>query len=286
MPTLTTAQTGPRYFFDEPFDELLNGPSDGPLEAPRNDRADDSLHRTPLSALDELLAAEPAPARASLATVIGLFLALALLQVGMSALIVTTFDLTGVRLALVYVIAAPALLYGVIAAWDHRQLRASGHPNPTPWGWALLSPPVYLILRWATASTGGRDRMRNVFGWALAQAVVSLSLVLLIGVGIVASAAPAADAAGVADAPIATVSVDDTATLLTGDGIENAVVAIWKDSGDTGTVSCPDGFSTSPGTTVTCQGVLEGQGLSFTIIVNEPVAGAMPWGFTSWTPSV
>ena len=127
--------------------------------------------------------------------------------------------------------------------------------------------------------------MRNVFGWALAQAVVSLSLVLLIGVGIVASAAPAADAAGVADAPSATVSVDDTATLLTGDGIENAVVAIWKDSGDTGTVSCPDGFSTAPGTTVTCQGVLEGRGLSFTIIVNEPVAGAMPWGFTSWTPS-
>ena len=202
-----------------------------------------------------------------------------------SALIVTTFDLTGIRWALVYVIAAPAFLYGVIAAWDHRQLRASGHQNPTSWGWALLSPPVYLILRWATASTGERDRRRHVFGWALTQAVVTLSLLLLVGVNIVIAAAPAADAAAVAIAPIATVSVDDIATLLTGDGVESAVVAIWKGAGDSGTVSCPDGFSTAPGTTVTCQGVLQWHGLSFTIMVNEPVAGAMPWGFTSWTPS-
>ena len=265
MPTLNAAQIERTYFFDEPFDT------------------------EPPSALDALLSAEPAPERASLATVIGLFFTLALLQVGVSALIVSTFDLSGFRIALVYVVAAPALLYAIIAAWDHRQLRASGHPNPTPWGWALVFPPVYLILRWATATIGGNDRMRTVFGWALAQAVVTLSLVLLIVVGVVASAAPSADAAAgpasVSDASIPPVSDDEAATQLTADGIENAVVDIWARSGATGTVSCPEGFSTEPGTVVTCRGALEGEPLSFTVIVTEVATGEIPWTFASWTPA-
>ena len=269
MPTLNAAQIERTYFFDEPFDT------------------------TPPTALDAMLDAEPAPERASLATVIGLFLTLALLQVGVSALIVSTFDLSGFRIALVYVVAAPALLYAIIAAWDHRQLQASGHPNPTPWGWALVFPPVYLILRWATATTGGNDRMRTVFGWALAQAIVTLSLVLLIVVGVVASAAPSADAAGdpasasasASDASVPPVSDDDTATQLTADGIENAVVDIWARSGATGTVFCPEGFSTEPGTFVTCHGALEGEPLSFTVIVTEEATGEIPWTFASWTPA-
>ena len=265
MPTLNAAQIERTYFFDEPFDT------------------------TPPTALDALLGADPMPERASLATVIGLFLTLALLQVGVSALIVLTFDLSGFRIALVYVVAAPALLYAIIAAWDHRQLRVSGHPNPTPWGWALVFPPVYLILRWATATTGGNDRMRTVFGWAVAQAIVTLSLVLLIVVGVVASAAPSADAAGdpasVSDVSIPSVSDDDSATRLTADGIENAVVDIWARSGATGTVFCPEGFSTEPGTFVTCHGALEGEPLSFTVIVTEVATDEIPWTFASWTPA-
>ena len=133
--------------------------------------------------------------------------------------------------------------------------------------------------------------MRTVFGWALAQAIVTLSLVLLIVVGVVASAAPSADAAGdpasasASDASVPPVSDDDTATQLTADGIENAVVDIWARSGATGTVFCPEGFSTEPGTFVTCHGALEGEPLSFTVIVTEVATGEIPWTFASWTPA-
>lgn len=274
MPTLTAARSERRYFFDEPFDNESFG-NDSDNDAVVVDQTHNPLH--------ELLDSEPAPARASLATVIALFLTLALLQVGMSALIVTTFDLSGFRIALVYVIAAPALLYAIIAAWDHRQLRATGHPSPTPWGWALLFPPVYLILRWATATNGGQDRVRTVFGWALAQAVVTLSLIVLIVVGVVASAAPSADAAATSSAPVATVTADDSEFVLTSTSIERAVVDIWAASGDTGTVSCPDGFSTDPGTVITCQGILEDETLSFTVVVTQPLDGQRPWEFSSWT---
>ena len=83
------------------FDTLLGVDSiEWPLA--REDRS-----ATAPSAIELLLESEPAVPRASLLTVVGLFITLAIAQVVIMSLVVANFDLAGIRLALIYVFGAP-----------------------------------------------------------------------------------------------------------------------------------------------------------------------------------
>lgn len=236
--------------------------------------------QTRLRVLEDFFTAEPSAPRASLPTVVSLFMALAIVQVATLALVIITFDLPGIRTALYFVVAAPAPLYAIIAAWDHRQLSASGQ-IAIPWAVALVFPPAYLFLRWFRAVRRRRGRTRAagaMFGRMFALVVVTAPLIVVLSIGVVISPELQADAA--ADVGI---SAEESARLLTADGIESAIRSDWAALGTRGSVDCPVVLVTVPGTEISCRATYELRPIVFTIVITEPGPGVRPWEVTSWT---
>ncbi len=227
--------------------------------------------------IDDLVEVEPESPRASLATVIGLFISLAVTQFGTAALIVSLFDLEAMRLTLVFTLGAPAVLYAIIAAWDHRQLVASGHRDAAPWLWALAFPPVYLVIRWVRVNQRSLGPVRSMLAWILVQLGVMLGLVALTLVGILAAPANSAGAAGL-DA----LTPAETARLLTAPGIEDRVERLWSETGMSGSAECPEFASTAVGERIVCTGTYDGKVVEFTVTTVDHVAGDLPWAITSW----
>ena len=188
----------------------------------------------------------------------------------MLAVAVLNYDIAVVRLLLGYVVAVPAVLYGFVAAWDHRQLRASGD-DTAPWEWAVLFPPAYLALRWARARRS-RGSAGAVLGWGIAQLVVTCAF------GTIAAAA-------LIIAPVASAEATPVVPLggVTGDYIVQVVESGWTDAGIVGSASCPEPAAQTPGTTIDCTGTIDGAPLVFTAQLGDYAAGEDAVTVTRWT---
>ena len=234
-------------------------------------------HSSPVRTIEDLLAHQSAPARASLATVVGAFVSIAVAQAGLLALIITALTGPGQRIALALAVVLPTLLYVIVAAWDERQLRDAGLRTAPSWGYAFVAPPVYLALRWRRINNDRLSPFRAVLAAVVVQLVVVIIVAVAVGAATLALPAPTADAA-----PALGYTASELADLSTADGIETSIQEQWASFGSTGTASCPVVTSTEPGAEVTCLADYEGEAIRFTVQFTEPIPGELPWSVVSW----
>ena len=237
-------------------------------------RTQPAPHATAPRTIEDLMLAEPSQPRASLKTVALVFLAIAIAQLGVLALALTSFDLAAFRIMLAYVVIAPAVLYTIVAAWDHRQLVASGHASAPRWEWAFIFPPIYLGLRWLRVTVPRQD-MVAALGWAIAQFAVTAAFVVFAATALVASPGVSAGAVSAPEIGDVTASV-----------VEQQVEQAWADGGDTGTAACAEPASQEPGTAISCTGVFAGGPIQFTAVIGDGGAGDGAFTISRWSNGI
>lgn len=228
--------------------------------------------------LDEFFDAEPGASRASLSSVIGGFLTVAVAQVALIVMTLLVFDGPALRLAVAIAIVVPAIMYALIAAWDHHQLVASGTRDAPYWFVAFVAPPVYLVLRWVRMTADRPGRIRGIIAGSVLQVVVTACLAAVVAGVTLALPASSADAAATA-----TLTAAEVGDLSSAAGIESDVEAQWRSLGTAGQAECPAVPSTASGTEVTCTADYEGSRISFTVRFSDAQPGARPWAVVSWT---
>ncbi len=231
----------------------------------------------PARTIEDLLAYPSAPTRASLATVVGAFVSIAVAQASLLVLILAALTGPGQRVALVLAVCLPTLLYVIVAAWDERQLRDAGLRTAPSWGYAFVAPPVYLALRWRRINNDRLSPFKAVVAAVVVQVVVVVMLAVAVGAATLTLPAPTADAA-----PASGYTASELADLSTADGIASSIQEQWASFGATGTASCPAVTATEPGAEVTCVGEYEGEAIHFTVQFTEPIPGELPWSVVSW----
>lgn len=70
-----------------------------------------------------------------------------LLQLVVAVLLLTALGMGANSTIFLGILVVPYFLAIVLAIFDHRALKHGGHEHPAHWAWALLTPPVYLLLR-------------------------------------------------------------------------------------------------------------------------------------------
>lgn len=70
-----------------------------------------------------------------------------LFQVVISLLILNLVGQAGSQFIYIAILAVPYFIVLLLAYFDHKALLESGHERPAHWGWAVLTAPVYLLVR-------------------------------------------------------------------------------------------------------------------------------------------
>ncbi|MEY2848162.1 MAG: hypothetical protein RI885_827 [Actinomycetota bacterium] len=266
------------------FDELVSPAashstrrsSGDPYTVPATPMLDRDVRPSP--PLDHLVVAHPGAPRASLATVILAFIGIGSAQAVLIVLSMIMFAGTPLRIAFAIAVLVPGVVYAIVAAWDHRQLRQSGQAGAPAWIVAAIAPPVYLVLRWVRVFTDTPGRVRGIVAGSVVQIVATASLAVIAGAGTLALPASSADAA-----PTVDFTDSEVAALSTTAGIEESIESEWMSLGSTGTATCPEVPSTEAGTDVVCSGEYEGQRIEFTVRFGDALPGMRPWDVVSWT---
>jgi hypothetical protein len=175
----------------------------------------------------------------------------ALVIVGMTLLTIVNPLLVQAGLA-----AIGFLLTVLLARQDVRSLRERGYRAPSAW-WVLV-PFFYFLIRMIRVGARG-------LGMFLVYLLSTAALAGLLYVAFIGSPAllstlvPATPAETSAiPTPLATLSAQERANLLTPDGIEAQLRVDLAKTFDVGTVDCVPFSSTDAGTTTTCVVVLDG----------------------------
>jgi hypothetical protein len=182
-----------------------------------------------------------------------------LLQLVLGLLLLTSLGMNGSQLVYIALIVVPNLLTIGLAYLDQRILRAAGHENTASWLWAILGPPVYLLLRARAVIRETGHGIGPVLVW-FADAMLALASIIAVP-GVIIALLPAVFTAQIEN------SVASDAMLYAGSQM---------------TVSCPLTPPVLPGETIKCQSVDSG-GNKFDITVTLVRSnGWIAWQVLDW----
>lgn len=182
-----------------------------------------------------------------------------LLQLVLGLLLLTSLGMNGSQWVYIALIAVPNLLSIGLAYLDQRTLRASGHEQTASWLWAILGPPVYLLVRLRAVVRETGHGLGPVLVW-FADAILAVASIVAVP-GVVIALLPAVFTAQIEN------SVASDAMLIAGSQMS---------------VTCPVTPPVLPGETIKCDSVDSG-GNEFTITVTMVRSnGWIAWQVVDW----
>lgn len=216
--------------------------------------------KTPIYSADQLPATATASAKLPSATGPAWAIAMIpLFQLVVSLLLLTSLGMGTSFLVFVAILVVPYFVAVALAYVDHKALKAAGYEHPASWRWALLTAPVYLLVRARTVIRETGHGIGPVLVW-FGLGVMHLASFVAIP-GLIIALLPAVFSAQIEQA------VADDAMLISTTQL---------------TLDCPDTPPVLQGEQIICPAV-SGSGNHFDITVTlERANGWIDWQVIDW----
>ena len=182
-----------------------------------------------------------------------------LFQIVLSLLLLTSIGMGGSQFIYIGILVVPYLIAIGLAYADYGILTRAGHENPAHWRWAILTAPVYLLLRARSVIHETGHGIGPVLVW-FGLGVMHLASLLAVP-GVLIALLPAVFSAQIED------SVASDSFLITG---------------TTMVVDCPLSPPVLPGETVVCEGVNASNNTFDITVTLERSNGWIAWQVVDW----
>lgn len=182
-----------------------------------------------------------------------------LFQVVLSLLLLTSLGMGSSQFIYIAILVVPYLIAVGLAYVDHGMLLKGGHSNPANWRWALLTPPVYLLLRARSVIHETGHGIGPVLVW-FGLGIMHLASALAVP-GVLIALLPAVFTSQIE------ASVASDSYLITGSPM---------------VVTCPNTPPVLPGEVLTCEGVNAAQNTFDIKVTLERSNGWIAWQVVDW----
>ena len=182
-----------------------------------------------------------------------------LFQIVLSLLLLTSIGMGGSQLIYIGILVVPYLIAIGLAYADYGILTRAGHEHPAHWRWAILTAPVYLLLRARSVIHETGHGIGPVLVW-FGLGVMHLASLLAVP-GVLIALLPAVFSAQIED------SVASDSFLITG---------------TTMVVDCPLSPPVLPGETIVCEGVNASNNTFDITVTLERSNGWIAWQVVDW----
>lgn len=182
-----------------------------------------------------------------------------LFQLVVSLLLLTSIGQGGSQFIYIGILALPYFLVIGLAYLDNQMLRKAGHSKPAHWAWAVLTAPVYLLLRARAVIAETGHGLGPVLVW-FGLGVLHLASFVAVP-GVLIALLPAVFSAQIED------SVTSDAMLIAATSM---------------TVNCPDVPPVLPAETIVCESVTTKNNTFDITVTLERSNGWIAWQVIDW----